>query len=52
MFPPRNPIAAWLLYLDSQLHAGHLSEIDNALLETIASAAGTLLDNALMLRPN
>jgi serine phosphatase RsbU (regulator of sigma subunit) len=37
-----------LLYLDSQLHAGHLSEIDNALLETIATAAGTLLDNALM----
>lgn len=37
-----------LLYLDSQLRAGHLSEIDNALLDTIATEAATLLDNALM----
>jgi serine phosphatase RsbU (regulator of sigma subunit)/pSer/pThr/pTyr-binding forkhead associated (FHA) protein len=37
-----------LLYLDSQLRTGHLSEIDHALLDTIATEAATLLDNALM----
>jgi phosphoserine phosphatase RsbU/P len=37
-----------LLYLDSQLTAGHLSEIDHQLLDTIATEAATLLDNALL----
>jgi serine phosphatase RsbU (regulator of sigma subunit) len=37
-----------LLYLDSQLDAGKLSEIDDALLDTVASEAATLLDNILL----
>ena len=37
-----------LLYLDSQVQAGRLSEIDHELLDTIATEAATLLDNALM----
>lgn len=37
-----------LLYLDSQLSAGHLSQIDNQLLDNIATEAATLLDNALL----
>lgn len=37
-----------LLYLDSQLSAGHLSAVDHELLDTIATEAATLLDNALL----
>ena len=37
-----------LLYLDSQVQAGRLTEVDHALLDTIATEAATLLDNALM----
>lgn len=37
-----------LLYLDSQLSAGHMSTIGHQLLETIATEAATLLDNALL----
>jgi len=35
-----------LLYLDSRLHAGHLTRIDNDLLHTIATDAAALIDNA------
>jgi serine phosphatase RsbU (regulator of sigma subunit) len=37
-----------LLYLDSQMGAGHLSEIDHQVLDTVATEAATLLDNALL----
>jgi serine phosphatase RsbU (regulator of sigma subunit) len=37
-----------LLYLDSQMSAGHLSEIDHQVLDTVATEAATLLDNALL----
>jgi serine phosphatase RsbU (regulator of sigma subunit) len=37
-----------LLYLDSQLSVGHLSAVDHELLDTIATEAATLLDNALL----
>ncbi|MGB6742129.1 MAG: SpoIIE family protein phosphatase [Terracidiphilus sp.] len=37
-----------LLYLDSQLSAGHMSTIGHQLLDTIATEAATLLDNALL----
>jgi phosphoserine phosphatase RsbU/P len=37
-----------LLYLDSQITAGHLSAIDHELLDTISVEAATLLDNALL----
>ena len=37
-----------LLYLDSQLGAGHLSEVDHQLLDTIATEAAALLQNALL----
>jgi len=37
-----------LLYLDSQLSAGHLTQIDHQLLDNIATEAATLLDNALL----
>jgi sigma-B regulation protein RsbU (phosphoserine phosphatase) len=37
-----------LLYLDSQLGAGNLSEIDHQLLDTIATEAAALLQNALL----
>jgi sigma-B regulation protein RsbU (phosphoserine phosphatase) len=37
-----------LLYLDSQIGAGSLSEIDHQLLDTIATEAAALLQNALL----
>jgi phosphoserine phosphatase RsbU/P len=37
-----------LLYLDSQIGSGRLSEIDHQVLDTLASEASTLLHNALM----
>ncbi len=37
-----------LLYLDSQIGAGSLSEIDHQLLDTLATEASTLLHNALL----
>jgi serine phosphatase RsbU (regulator of sigma subunit) len=37
-----------LLYLDSQLGVGHLSEVDHQLLDTIATEAAALLQNALL----
>ena len=37
-----------LLYLDSQIGAGRLSEIDHQVLDTLASEASTLLHNALL----
>jgi serine phosphatase RsbU (regulator of sigma subunit) len=37
-----------LLYLDSQLGAGNLSEVDHQLLDTIATEAAALLQNALL----
>jgi serine phosphatase RsbU (regulator of sigma subunit) len=37
-----------LLYLDSQIGAGNLSEIDHQLLDTLANEASTLLHNALL----
>jgi serine phosphatase RsbU (regulator of sigma subunit) len=37
-----------LLYLDSQADAAQLTSIDNALLDTIATEAATLLENALL----
>jgi len=37
-----------VLYLDSQIGAGSLSEIDHQLLDTIANEAATLLHNALL----
>ena len=37
-----------LLYLDSQVSGGHLTELDNRLLDTIANEAAALLDNALL----
>ena len=37
-----------LLYLDSQLKIGHLSEVDHQLLDTIATEAAGLLHNALL----
>ena len=37
-----------LLYLDSQIAPGHLTEVDHQLLETIASEAASLLHNALL----
>ncbi len=37
-----------LLYLDSQIGIGNLSEIDHQLLDTVAREAATLLDNALL----
>jgi serine phosphatase RsbU (regulator of sigma subunit) len=37
-----------LLYLDSQIGAGSLSEIDHQVLDTLASEASTLLHNALL----
>ena len=37
-----------LLYLDSLLGPGHLSEVDHQLLETIATEAAALLHNALL----
>lgn len=37
-----------LLYLDSQLDVGHLSDIDHQVLDMVASEAATLLDNALL----
>lgn len=37
-----------MLYLDSQIGAGRLSEIDHQLLDTLANEASTLLHNALL----
>ena len=37
-----------LLYLDSQLGAGRMSEIDHQVLDTLAGEASTLLHNALL----
>jgi phosphoserine phosphatase RsbU/P len=37
-----------LLYLDSRIEAGHLSEIDHLVLDTIATEAAALLQNALL----
>ncbi|MGB8260686.1 MAG: SpoIIE family protein phosphatase [Terracidiphilus sp.] len=37
-----------LLYLDSRIDAGHLSEVDHQLLDTVATEAANLLDNVLM----
>jgi serine phosphatase RsbU (regulator of sigma subunit)/pSer/pThr/pTyr-binding forkhead associated (FHA) protein len=37
-----------LLYLDSQMGAGNLSEIDHQVLDTLANEASTLLHNALL----
>ena len=37
-----------LLYLDSQIGAGSLSEIDHQVLDTLANEASTLLHNALL----
>ena len=37
-----------LLYLDSQIGPGHLSDIDHQVLETVAVEAATLLENALL----
>jgi len=37
-----------LLYLDSQIGAGSLSEIDHQVLDTLATEASTLLHNALL----
>jgi sigma-B regulation protein RsbU (phosphoserine phosphatase) len=37
-----------LLYLDSQIGPGHLSEVDHQLLDTIATEAAALLHNALL----
>jgi phosphoserine phosphatase RsbU/P len=37
-----------LLYLDSQIGAGNLSEIDHQVLDTLANEASTLLHNALL----
>jgi len=37
-----------LLYLDSQIKPGHLSEIDHQVLEMVAVEAATLLENALL----
>ncbi len=37
-----------LLYLDSQLGAGNLSEVDHQLLDTISFEAAALLENALL----
>lgn len=37
-----------LLYLDSQIGAGHLTEVDHEVLDTIATEAATLLHNALL----
>jgi phosphoserine phosphatase RsbU/P len=37
-----------LLYLDSQIAAGSLSEVDHQLLDTIATEAAALLQNALL----
>jgi sigma-B regulation protein RsbU (phosphoserine phosphatase) len=37
-----------LLYLDSQLGPGHLTEIDHEVLEMVAVEAATLLENALL----
>jgi sigma-B regulation protein RsbU (phosphoserine phosphatase) len=37
-----------LLYLDSQLGAGHLSDVDHQLLDTIATEASALLQNVLL----
>lgn len=37
-----------LLYLDSQLDAGHLTEVDHQLLDTLATEAAALLQNALL----
>ena len=37
-----------LLYLDSQIGPGHLSEVDHQLLDTIATEAAALLQNALL----
>jgi len=37
-----------LLYLDSQLGAGNLSEVDHQLLDTIATEAAALLQNVLL----
>jgi serine phosphatase RsbU (regulator of sigma subunit) len=53
--PLRRPASAkgpdqllGLLYLDSQLGAGNLTEVDHRLLETIATEAATLVDHALL----
>jgi serine phosphatase RsbU (regulator of sigma subunit) len=35
-----------VLYLDSRIHAGNLTQVDNELLRTIASEAASLIDNA------
>jgi sigma-B regulation protein RsbU (phosphoserine phosphatase) len=37
-----------LLYLDSQIGPGHLTEVDHQLLDTIATEAAALLHNALL----
>jgi phosphoserine phosphatase RsbU/P len=37
-----------VLYLDSQVRPGHLSEVDHQLLDTIATEAAALLHNALL----
>jgi len=37
-----------LLYLDSQIGPGHLSEVDHQLLDTISTEAAALLHNALL----
>jgi len=46
----KNPKAdlLGLLYLDSQVGAGSLSEVDHQLLDTIATEAAALLQNALL----
>jgi phosphoserine phosphatase RsbU/P len=37
-----------MLYLDSQIGAGHLSDLDHQVLDTLANEASTLLHNALL----
>ncbi len=37
-----------VLYLDSRLQAGKLSQVDNDLLETIATEAAALVENAFL----
>jgi serine phosphatase RsbU (regulator of sigma subunit) len=53
--PLRRPASAkgpgqllGLLYLDSQIETGSLTEVDHRLLETIATEAATLVDHALL----
>ncbi len=47
---PRDSELLGLLYLDSRLKAGSLTQIDNDLLRTIATDAAALIDNAQLAR--